>query len=335
MNCFSMKCPAITELPPPPSGKSDWPWTNNSAETGASSADVSHLTSHVSPHLWPRISIVMPCFNAAAFIEEALRSVLLQGYPDLELMVFDGGSKDGTVEIIKRYEPWLRYWVSEPDRGQSHAINNGLERATGKLFNWFNADDVMCEGALKALAGMYLAHPDAVGFCGAVQTFAESGSLSLLRPVAGTREALGDWAVSAFLPQPGALFSCSVCKDIGGVNERLHYVMDIDLLMKLADHGDFVTTEQVITLFRQHAGSKTMTGDMAGLVELIASEFDLGMPHVAERLLQRRMDGHARLIIDRLDDGAVARIVDRWSYRKVGAYLIRRLWKNVKIRCPH
>jgi glycosyltransferase involved in cell wall biosynthesis len=317
------QCPTFIELPPPPAGKTGWPWhlPNNQ-----------QLITNNPPSSLPRISIVMPCFNAVAFIEEALRSVLLQGYPDLELIVFDGGSTDGTVEVIKRYAPWLSYWASEPDCGQSHAINKGLERATGELFNWFNADDVMCEGALEALAALHIANPSAVGICGVVQSFDEGGALSLLRPVAGSKEALGDWAVSAFIPQPGALFNCRMCKDIGGVNERLHYVMDIDLLMKLADRGAFVTTERVITLFRQHAGSKTVSGDIPGLVELIAVEFNLGMPRVAERLLERRMTGHASLAIDKLGEDEIKKIVDRWTYLQLFTYTAHRLLKNLALR---
>jgi glycosyltransferase involved in cell wall biosynthesis len=312
-------------LPSPPAGRTGWPWTDSG------NADALHLTSHIS-HLFPRISIVMPCFNAGAFVEESLRSILLQGYPDLELIVFDGGSTDGTVDIINRYAPWLSFWISEPDRGQSHAINKGLERATGELFNWFNADDVMCEGALEGLALIYLANPLAVGICGAVQAFDEKGPLSLLRPIAGSREELGNWAYPAFLPQPGALFNRQRCKDVGGLNERLHYVMDIDLLLRLANLGCFVTTEQVVARFRQHPGSKTVKGDIPGLVELIAAEFELGIPHVAEHLLRRRMDGYAGLAMDRLGDEGLAKMVDRWTYGKVGAYLARRLWKNVKLR---
>jgi hypothetical protein len=190
----------------------------------------------------------------------------------------------------------------------------------------------MCEGALAALARLYCAHPTAVGICGSVQAFDENGERNLLRPVTGSREEFGDWAASAFIPQPGALFNREMCRGIGGVNERLHYVMDIDLLMKLADRGDFVTTERIITRFRQHPGSKTVSGDIQGLVELIAADFNLGMPKVAERLLRRRLEGHAGLMMDRLNDNAVAKIVDRWSYGKVGAYLMRRLKKNVLLR---
>jgi len=274
----------------------------------------------------------MPCLNAEHYIEEALRSVLLQGYPDLELIVFDGGSSDGTVEIIKRYAPWLTYWVSEPDRGQSHAINKGLDLSTGELFNWFNADDVMCPGALYILADLYMKNSESAGVVGVVQVFNDKGNLETLRPVVGTKEEFGNWAFPAFIPQPGALFKCSLCKSVGGLNEKLHYVMDIELIMRLAEHGRYTTTDQIITNFRQHPGSKTVQGDVAGLVELIAAEFAMGLPGVAETLLKRRMAGHAGLTIDRLDNTEIARIVDRWSYRKIGAYLVRRFWKNVRLR---
>ena len=90
---------------------------------------------------WPGITIVTPSFNQAAFVEATLRSVLLQGYPRLEYLVMDGGSTDGSVEIIRRYERWLAGWVSEKDDGQSHAINKGFARAAGEVVAWLNSDD--------------------------------------------------------------------------------------------------------------------------------------------------------------------------------------------------
>jgi len=317
-----MKCPTLQELPIPLAGKTGWPWTE---DTTLHTSSVSPLTS-----LFPRISIVMPCLNAERYIEEALRSVLLQGYPDLELIVIDGESADETVKIIRRYESWLAYWVSEKDRGQSHAINKGLERATGELFNWFNADDVMCPDALYTLVELNEANPCAVGFCGAIQVFDDNGLQSIMLPVTGTKKELGNWAAPSFLPQPGALFKRDLCKVIGGVNEQLHYVMDIELMMRLADHGPFAVTPRVTTHFRAHAGSKTVQGDIPGLVELIAAEFNLGLPRVAETLLKRRMDGHAGLAVDRLNDDELAKVIDRWSYRKLARYVIRRLRKNIR-----
>lgn len=329
-----MKCPLITDLPTPPLRKTGWPWTNSSAEIGAPSAEVQASPSPNNQYPitnnseFPRISIVMPCFNAVAYVEEALRSVLLQGYPDLELIVMDGGSTDGTVDVIMRYESWLTYWISEKDRGQSHAINKGLERATGELFNWFNADDVMCPGTLFVLAVAFESNPGAVGAIGSILSFDEQGGRTVWKPVLGNKEEIGNWAAPTFLPQPSALFDCQLCKQIGGVNEKLHYVMDIELMMRLADHGVFVTVDQVTSHFRAHAGSKTFQGDIPGLVELVAAEFNLGMVDVARRMLKRRMDGYAGLKVDRLTDAEVGKIVDKWRYSTLAHYVAKRLQKN-------
>src|SRR5438105_607276 len=115
-----MHCPKLSDLPAPSKGKTGWPWTEESSQCD---------TSAIKGREWPRISVVTPSFNQGQFIEATLRSVLLQGYPNLEYLVVDGGSRDNSVEIIKKYSRWLTYWVSEPDSGQSDAINRGLNRA--------------------------------------------------------------------------------------------------------------------------------------------------------------------------------------------------------------
>src|SRR5689334_14364587 len=97
-----------------------------------------------------KLSIVTPSFNQAQYLEETIKSVLDQAYPDLEYIVIDGGSRDNSVEIIKRYETHLAYWISEPDRGQTHAINKGLARATGDIVAYINSDDVYMPGAFEA-----------------------------------------------------------------------------------------------------------------------------------------------------------------------------------------
>src|SRR5262245_11264512 len=127
-----MRCPQLSELPPPPANKKGWPWTEECAQLPDRMPDGSE---------WPRISIVTPSYNQGAFLEETLRSVLLQGYPNLEYVVIDGGSRDCSVDVIKKYERWIRYWVSEPDRGQSHAINKGFEKTNGDILAYINSDD--------------------------------------------------------------------------------------------------------------------------------------------------------------------------------------------------
>src|SRR5437016_13438199 len=145
-----MRCPSILDLPPALPGKTGWPWT----------AGISHLPALRRDHSpWPRISIITPSYNQGRFIEETIRSVLLQGYPNLEYLIIDGGSSDESVEIITKYSPWLAYWVSEKDHGQSDAINRGLRRATGEVVAWLNSDDVPQENSLSTVGHYFAENP--------------------------------------------------------------------------------------------------------------------------------------------------------------------------------
>src|SRR5258706_6083465 len=126
---------------------------------------------------FPRISIVTPSFNQAAYVDATIRSVLDQRYPNLEYIVVDGGSTDGSVDIIRRYEDRLTYWVSEPDRGQADAINKGLARATGEIRAYLNSDDLYLPGALLRVAAEYRAHPDADIICGVCRVIDEHGRM--------------------------------------------------------------------------------------------------------------------------------------------------------------
>ena len=135
-----MRCPKLHELPPPPRGRNGWPWTEESTP----------LEKLSDGGQYPRISIVTPSFNQGTFIEETIRSVLLQGYPDIEYFVLDGGSTDNSVDIIKKYSRWIQFWVSEPDGGQSAAINRGLRMGSGFCATWINSDDLLCKDALTS-----------------------------------------------------------------------------------------------------------------------------------------------------------------------------------------
>src|SRR5688572_1860787 len=145
---YQKSCVTLDELPEPPSGKSGWPWTEESGRLPNQGLEGDR---------WSRVSVITPSFNQGRFIEETIRSILLQGYPNLEYFIMDGGSTDGSVEIIQKYSPWLSYWVSQNDNGQSDAINQGLRLASGDFATWVNSDDLLAKNAL-------LEHASRIGF---------------------------------------------------------------------------------------------------------------------------------------------------------------------------
>jgi glycosyltransferase involved in cell wall biosynthesis len=248
-----MSYACIDSLPGAPSGKTGWPWTE-------ASRPVSAETCKGRP--WPKISIVTPSYNQGRFLEETIRSVLLQGYPNLEYIVIDGGSTDESAEIIRKYEPWLTYWVSERDRGQSHAINKGLARCTGEIFNWINSDDVMDAGALQAVARAWLDAPGTV-IAGNVADFNENGVHRIIVPTAVTLENFMNVhkarRCQSLWHQPGTFLPLASVQRAGGVREELRYTMDHFLMIELLCHCRVVCIPEQLAHFRLHSGSKTVT----------------------------------------------------------------------------
>ncbi|MGI9145089.1 MAG: glycosyltransferase family 2 protein [Chloroflexota bacterium] len=225
---MSMASPA--GLPRPPRGKAEWPWVNSTVgRTNTARSDTPER----------RISIVTPSFNQADFLEKTIRSVLLQGYPDLEYIVVDGGSTDGSVEIIRKYERHLAYWVSETDAGQSHAINKGFSRATGDIFAWLNSDDFYAPGVLSRVAAEFAARPE-IGLVYGDCLFLDEGDGSTrLRParqMGFDRLLVGDNPIW----QPSTFFRRSVFEEAGGVDESLHLALDYDLWLRSTKSTQFL-----------------------------------------------------------------------------------------------
>lgn len=208
----------------------------------------------------PIISIVIPSYNQGAYIGDTLKSIAEQNYPRLELFVFDGGSKDETVNIIKQYEHIITYWESVPDRGQSHAINKGFERATGYIFNWLNSDDLLEPGALFHLAGLVQKNTAATLFAGSTRIFNEAGTQRYSGPIvfSSPEITLGYGQVN----QPSMYYRRDVWKAGEFCNEALHLCMDLDLWMRyLVTHQqkNIVSTDFHLTAFRLHTSSKTLS----------------------------------------------------------------------------
>lgn len=251
------RCPTLAELPPPPPGKSGWPWTEESGQlpdlSGAEGPDGSP---------WPSISIVTPSYNQGQFIEETIRSVLLQGYPNLEYIVIDGSSTDESVQIIKKYAPWLKYWISEPDRGQSHAINKGLKHCSGDIFNWINSDDLLTPGALHAVAMAWRKTPQTI-VAGAAINFDENGLEDLHSPNAISLQNFVNWRKAResgwMWQQPSTFLPGADVRKIGGVREDMRFSMDHFLMIDLLQLCNVVYVPDVLARFRLHSDSKTMS----------------------------------------------------------------------------
>lgn len=266
--------PSLEQLPPPPSGRSGWPWTVGPGEQVPAASASS-----------PRITLVTPSYNQGAFIEETIRSVLLQGYPNLEYIVIDGGSTDETVAIIKKYAPWITHWVSERDHGQSHAINKGLSRATGEWFNWINSDDVLAPGALRSLVNA-ARDPATVVVSGVTANLRDDTVFS--RYAAQVSVTWPDTLFSLRVNQPGSLLRLSAVRAVGGIREDLRLTMDLALWLRLAlNHGPaaFAYTDAEVATYRYHSASKTCAGEdvfaleeFALLTDLASSAFGVTLP---------------------------------------------------------
>jgi hypothetical protein len=209
---------------------------------------------------WPRISIVTPSFNQGQFIEETLRSVLLQGYPNLEYIVMDGGSTDESVAIIEKYSPWLAYWTSKKDRGQADAINKGFARATGQLMAFLNSDDVYAPSILADVAAGFVASGRSARFWVTypVENFGLGADYSVL---AHEKIGLGDWIYKKeYMHQPGVFWASHLFRDAGFLDARYFCAFDQKLFMGFVAKGFIPTARnsRVAARARQHGQAKTI-----------------------------------------------------------------------------
>ena len=222
----------------------------------------------------PKFSIVTPSFNQAHFIEETLRSVSSQQYPALEHIVIDGGSTDGTVEILKRYcsTPCWEHlrWISEPDRGQSDAINKGFRMATGNIIGWLNSDDLYAADSFAKVSKAFELNPFVDFIYGDYLIIDETGKTLISK-----KEIDFDWEIMLcglnYIAQPNVFFRSRVFKELGYLNESLHYVMDYEFWLRAANHGfRFQHIPSAFAACRWHLGAKTVSRNSRSEEELLS-----------------------------------------------------------------
>ncbi|MDY6781747.1 MAG: glycosyltransferase family 2 protein [Cyanobacteriota bacterium] len=237
---------SLQDLPPPLPGKIGWPWTKQT-EPFSALPDGSRC---------PRISIITPSYNQGHYLEETIRSILLQGYPNLEYWVIDGGSTDNTLDILQKYDPYLS-WISERDRGQSDALNKGFRRATGKLIGWQNSDDFYQPQAFFYAACKLRDCPQADAVYGNINFVNESGQFLQAYPVMTEAES------EKMIPYSGVcnhsvFYTHKIFEENNYIDESLKHCMDQEFLLRLMIQGyHFVFEPKIVANWRIHEGAKS------------------------------------------------------------------------------
>lgn len=247
---------AAHNLPSPPNTLAGWPWQVSK-----------DIPSKLGQQSYPKISVVMPSLNQGQFLEAAIRSVLLQNYPEIELIIIDGLSQDNSLEIITKYESWITYWVSELDRGQSHAINKGLEQITGDVVLWLNSDDICLPGVFHLVGRVFDENPGLGMLVGQAIIIDSHG-----KRVGELRSSFSTWEELATNPrnsirQVSTFFCANLFKELGGVDETLHIAMDSELLVRLTKIYHPYVVDDYLTAYREHPGTKTSGQLVRGYLE--------------------------------------------------------------------
>jgi glycosyltransferase involved in cell wall biosynthesis len=242
-----MQCPTLKDLPSPPEGKTGWPWNVESPSIMKASG-------------FPCITIVTPNYNYGRFLEETIRSVLLQGHPNLEYIIIDGASTDESVKIIKKYEKWISYWVSEKDEGQSASINKGFLKSKGEIFNWLNSDDLLMPGALNKISEMFSQFPEFQWLTGG-RMMVDERSEDLFCNLNWTESVTGIAYGFPIFPQDATFLKRSLFSEIGGVREDLTNIFDCVLHVQALARHPILLSRCIFSKMRLHKDQKTRNVD--------------------------------------------------------------------------
>lgn len=273
----------LNQIPQATNDKKGWPWTEEVNPT-AYDKNVN----------WPKISIVTPSFNQGHFIEETIRSILLQNYPNLEYIIIDGGSTDNTVETLKKYDQWITFWLSEGDKGQSDAINKGISKASGELFNWLNSDDYYLPEALKKVAEYFLKNKDIEIVTG--KEYLMLNDEFTLTKGSTVKDSQEETIFHAHIDQPPSFFKTKSVREVGGVSDNLHFLMDAELWLKyllMYEQKTILKVDDVFNVFRLHETSKTISlNEKFTLEKSFLRYLYLKKTGVSKLLLERVFDVH-------------------------------------------
>lgn len=294
------------QLPAPPYGRSGWPWTGTSPP--------GFYLPHGRP--WPRITVVTPSLNQGCFLEETIRSVLLQHYPNLEYIIIDGGSTDDSKAIIEKYAPWLAYWVSEPDNGQSHAINKGLKKGTGDILTWICSSDSYLPGAFYTVGDVFMKRPIVGAISGSCYVIDKRGHIigNFFCEGFGLNHRL----LNPHIPQPATFLTSALMNQVGLLDEKLFYVMDYELWLRILRDSYFLQIPDVIANVREHDNSKSMhyapesLSEKAAVLAQFFSEQGLQLNHVRKEFTKILL-GYASRCLER-DDYTSAKKLFKSAY---------------------
>lgn len=219
---------------------------------------------------WPRISIVTPSFNSVKYIEDTILSVLTQNYPNLEYIIIDGASTDGTVEIIKKYEKYLKYWVSEPDLGQSHAINKGFKQATGDILAWLNSDDLYLPNVLNSIFRIIESNSPNIALGECIHLEEKSDQILTYGSSVGRSINLYDLIEYDFIIQPASFWTRETWNIVGPLKEDLHYAFDWEWFIRARNKNiSFYSLNKACSIYRIHEFHKTRIGGIKRQTEIL------------------------------------------------------------------
>lgn len=209
---------------------------------------------------YPKITIITPSYNQGEFIEATIRSVLAQNYPNLEYLVFDGGSTDNTVDVIKKYDKYITHWESKTDRGQSHAINKGFRAASGEIIGWLNSDDLFYPNTLHRVANYFKDKNYRKIIYGEGTYLFDKYQLSIKNNTARLSQR-HPITLCDFIIQPSTFWGRTVVEEVGELEEDLHYGFDWDWFIKAHNKGiPLQMVKEYFSVYRIHAGHKSSAG---------------------------------------------------------------------------